>query len=119
MSVAVQVVTVVGLLLLASVGAAQSPAVQEKAPPAPGAEQKAQAPQTPVAIPIPAIAAQAEAVTKLRRDLEALAVPGPEIEAIQARLLEVSARLGPELVSTIETLKHAPPLPIEDRLRQA
>ena len=119
MSVAVQVVTVVGLLLLASVGAAQSPTMQEKAPPAPGVEQKAQAPRTSVAIPIPAIVAQAEAVTKLWRDLEALAVPGPEIEAIQARLLEVSVRLGPELASTIETLKQTPPLPILDRLQQS
>jgi len=84
-----------------------APAVQQKAPPA------------PVSIPIPEISRQAEEVTKLLRDLKALAAPLLAIDAIQAGLSEVSARLGPELESTTETLKHDPSLAILDRLTQS
>ena len=78
------------------------PAVQQKAPAPPGAEQKVAEPSPPASIPAPEIAKRAEEVTGLLPDLEALAAPGPAIEAIQARLPEVSARLGAEMVSTID-----------------
>ena len=102
-----------------SADAAPATALQQKAPPAPGAEQKAQAPQTPVSIPIPEIAKQAEEVTQLLRDLEALAVPGPAIDVIPARLPEVSSRLSRELDSATETLKHDPALTTLDLLTQS
>jgi small-conductance mechanosensitive channel len=99
--------------------AAVAPALPQKVPPAPGVEQKAQAAPVPVSIPIPEITTQAEKVAKLLGDLEALAAPGPSIDAIQAGLPEVSARLGPELASTIETIEHDPTLTTLDRLTQS
>ena len=100
-------------------GAAPPPAVQQKAPPAPGPEQKDQAPQTPVSVPVPEIAQRAEEVAGLLRELEALAAPGPAIEAMQAGLPDVSARLGQELDSTIGTLKQDPALTTLDGLTQS
>ena len=99
--------------------AAVAPAPPQKVPPAPGVEPKAQAAPVPVSIPIPEITTQAEEMAKLLRDFEALAMPGPTIEAIQAGLPEVSARLGPELASTTETLEHDPTLTTLDRLTQS
>jgi potassium-dependent mechanosensitive channel len=87
--------------------------------PAPGAEQKAAAPQAPVSIPIPEITKRAEEVTRLLRDFKALALPSPAIERIKIRLPEISAQLSPEFQSTIETLiKEEPPLIILDRMTQ-
>jgi potassium-dependent mechanosensitive channel len=86
--------------------------------PAPGAEQKAAAPQAPVSIPIPEITKRAEEVTRLLRDFKALALPSPALETIRTRLPEMSAQLGPKLQSTIETLKGEPPLIILDRMTQ-
>ncbi len=97
---------------------APPPATQQKAPPAPGAEQKAQPPPAPTAIPVPEIVKRAEEIAKLLRELEGLAAPGPAIDAIQARLPDVSARLGRELDATIETLKQEPASTILDRLAQ-
>ncbi len=96
-----------------------SPAGQQKAPPAAGAEKKAQAPQAPATIPVPEIVKQADEVAKLLRDFEALAEPPRAIDAIQAQLPEVSARLGPELDSTIRTLQEGPPGTIVERLQQS
>jgi potassium-dependent mechanosensitive channel len=76
----------------------------------------AKVPQTPVPVPIPEIAQQADAVARLLHTLDAIAVAPPEIEAIQARLPEVSAQLGPGLESTLEILKGGPRAPIVDRL---
>jgi small-conductance mechanosensitive channel len=81
--------------------------------------QKPVASLSPTAIPAPEIAKRAEEVAKLLRDFEALAVPSPAIDAIQARLPEVTARLGPMLESTIETLKSEPPNPIVERMAQS
>jgi small-conductance mechanosensitive channel len=97
-------------------GAPPAPAVQQRAPPAPGAERKAQA---PTAIPVPEIVRRAEEVAKLLRELEGLAEPPPAIDAIQARLPEVSARLGREFDATIETLKEEPARTIANRLAQS
>ncbi|HEY7675655.1 MAG TPA: mechanosensitive ion channel domain-containing protein [Candidatus Methylomirabilis sp.] len=101
---------------------APPPVAQQKAPA--GGEQKTQerkapAPPAPTAIPVPEIVRRAEEAAKLLRDLEALAAPSAAIDAIQARLPEVSARLGPEIESTIETLKESPPGTIVDRLQQS
>src|SRR5207245_2699093 len=45
--------------------------------------------------------------------------PGPAIMAIQTRLLDVSAKLGPEFKSTIEILEQGPPIGIQERLTQS
>ena len=102
----------------APLAGAPPPAAQQKAAPTPGAEQKAQPPPAPVSIPVPEITKQAEGMTKLRRDLEALAVPPPAIDAIHARLPEVSARLGRQMDTTIEALKQEPARTIVDRMAQ-
>ena len=102
-----------------SLGAPPSPAATT-APAAPqAAPPKTAAPPAPVAIPVPQIVAQAAEVTKLLRDLEALAAPVPALVAIQARLPEVRAKLGPEFKSTIEILEQGPPIGIQDRLTQS
>ena len=101
----------------AAAAGAPPPAAQQKAPA--GADQKAQAPQAPTAIPVPEIVRRAEEVAKLLRELEGLAEPGPAIDAIRARLPEVSARLGRELDATIATLKQEPARTIADRLAQS
>ena len=71
----------------------------------PAAKPEVPAPPTPASIPVPDIAMRAEEVTALLRDLEPLTAPGPAIEAIQARLPEVSALLGTEMASTNAQLK--------------
>jgi small-conductance mechanosensitive channel len=106
----------------AAAAGAPLPVGQQKAPA--GAEQKAQerkapAPPAPAAIPVPEIVRRAEEAAKLLREFDELAEPPRAIDAIQARLPEVSARLGPELESTIETLKETPQGAIVDRLQQA
>src|ERR1043166_6062049 len=95
------------------------PAEQKKIPPVSGPEQATQAPQAPKAIPVPEIVKRADEVAKHLRETEELTAPRPAIDAIQARLPEVSARLGPELESTIETLNAAPPGTIVERLQQS
>jgi potassium-dependent mechanosensitive channel len=94
-------------------------ATEQKAQAQSGAEQKAHAKLAPATIPVPEIVKRAEEDTKLLHDLEALGVPGPAIEAIQARLPEVNARLGQELDATIETLKHEPARTSADRMKQS
>src|SRR6266404_2006252 len=109
------------------VGAPASPApatvppaeAPQKTPPAPGAPPKAAAPQAPVSIPVPEIVAKAQEVTKLLRELDALAAPVPEIVAIQTRLPDISTKLGPELKSTIEIREQGPPIGIQERLTQS
>ncbi len=102
-----------------SAAAPAPPAEQKKIPPVSGPEQAAQAPQAPKAIPVPEIVKRADEVAKRLRETEELTAPRPAIDAIQARLPEVSARLGPELESTIETLNAAPPGTIVERLQQS
>jgi small-conductance mechanosensitive channel len=97
----------------AAAAGAPPPAAQSKAPA--GGDQQAQVPQVPTAIRVPEIVRRAEEVAKLLRELEALAEPQPAIDAIQARLPEVNARLAPEFESTLEILKSEPPLPIVER----
>ena len=109
------------------VGAPASPApatvlpaeAPQKTPPAPGTPLKGAAPQAPVSIPVPEIVAKAQEVTKLLRELDALAAPVPEIVAIQTRLPDISTKLGPELKSTIEILEQGPPIGIQERLTQS
>src|SRR5438034_6875305 len=105
----VVVCALLGVLAIApaAFGAPASPAAgtvppaeaPQKAPPAPGAPPKAAAPQAPVSIPVPQIVVQAEAVTKLLRELDALAAPAPAIVAIQTRLPDVRTKLGPRAAS--------------------
>src|SRR5256885_13935473 len=102
-----------------SAAAPAPPAEQKKIPPVSGPEQAAQAPQAPKAIPVPEIVKRADEVAKRLRETEELTAPRPAIDAIQARLPEVSGRLGPELESTIETLHAAPPGTIVERLQQS
>ena len=102
-----------------SAAAPAPPAEQKKIPPVSGPEQAAQAPQAPKAIPVPEIVKRADEVAKRLRETEELTAPRPAIDAIQARLPEVSGRLGPELESTIETLNAAPPGTIVERLQQS
>ena len=77
--------------------------------------QKPAVPPPTTTIPAPEIAKRAEEVAKLLRDFETLAAPSPAIDAIHGRLPEVSARLAPELKSTIETLELAPTNPVVER----
>jgi small-conductance mechanosensitive channel len=100
----------------ATVPPAEAP---QKAPPAPGTPLKAAAPQAPVSIPVPQIVAKAEEVTKLLRELDALAAPVPAIVAIQTRLPDVRTKLGPEFKSTIDVLEQGPPIGIQERLTQS
>jgi len=72
-----------------------------------------------VSIPVPQIVAKAEEVTKLLRELDALAAPVPAIVAIQTRLPEVRTKLGPEFKSTIDVLEQGPPIGIQERLTQS
>src|SRR5206468_2466975 len=117
-----------------SAAAPAPPAEQKKIPPVSGPEQAAQAPQAPKsisgtgialapqapkAIPVPEIVKRADEVAKRLRETEELTAPRPAIDAIQARLPEVSGRLGPELESTIETLNAPPPGTIVERLQQS
>ena len=102
-----------------SAAAPAPPAEQKKIAPVSGPEQAAQAPQAPKAIPVPEIVKRADEVAKRLRETEELTAPRPAIDAIQARLPEVSGRLGPELESTIETLNAAPPGTIVERLQQS
>jgi potassium efflux system protein len=95
------------------------PAEQQKVPPASGSGQPVQAPPAPKPIPVPEIVSRAEEVAKRLRETEELAAPRPAIDAIKARLPELSARLGPELESTIETLNAGPPGTIVERLQQS
>ena len=125
----VVVCALLGVLAIApaAFGAPASPAAgtvppaeaPQKAPPAPGAPPKAAAPQAPVSIPVPQIVVQAEAVTKLLRELDALAAPVPAIVAIQTRLPDVRTKLGPEFKSTIDVLEQGPPIGIQERLTQS
>ena len=100
----------------ATVPPAEAP---QKAPPAPGTPLEAAAPQAPVSIPVPQIVAKAEEVTKLLRELDALAAPVPPIVAIQTRLPDVRTKLGPEFKSTIDVLEQGPPIGIQERLTQS
>src|SRR2546428_3298067 len=102
-----------------SAAAPAPPAEQKKIPPVSGPEQAAQAPQAPKAIPVPEIVKRADEVGKRLRETEELTAPRPAIDAIQARLPEVSGRLGPELEPTIDTLNAAPPGTIVERLQQS
>src|SRR5437867_10569556 len=99
-----------------SAAAPAPPAEQKKIAPVSGPEQAAQAPQAPKAIPVPEIVKRADEVAKRLRETEELTAPRPAIDAIQARLPEVSGRLGPELESTIEPLNGAARGPIGERL---
>jgi small-conductance mechanosensitive channel len=100
-------------------GTAPPAEVPEKAPAAPGVAPKAAAPPAPASIPVPQIVAQAEEVKKLLREMDALAEPVPAIVAIQTRLPDRSANLGPELKSTLELLEQGPPIGIQERLTQS
>jgi len=102
-----------------SAAAPAPPAEQQKIPPVSGPKQTAQAPQALKAIPVPEIVKRADEVAKRLRETEELAAPMSAIDAIQARLPEVSARLDPELESTIEILNAEPPGSIVERLRQS
>ena len=99
--------------------ATAAPAAPQPAPPAAAAAPKAAGPLAPVSIPVPQIVAQAAEVRNLLRDLETLTAPVPAIMAIQTRLLDVSAKLGPEFKSTIEILEQGPPIGIQERLTQS
>jgi len=79
----------------ATVPPAEAP---RKAPPAPGTPLEAAAPQAPVSIPVPQIVAKAEEVTKLLRELDALAAPAPAITAEEFRL-----RSGGDVVALCAT----------------
>lgn len=112
----------VGMLLVAL--ATPQTAVAEAFPAKPqttpvALQQKEPAAPAPEAIPVPEIVTQAEEVTKLLQDLDALGKPGPDIEAIRARLPKLKIQLSQELDSTAEALRHEPARTIADRMTQS
>jgi small-conductance mechanosensitive channel len=82
-----------------------------KAPPAPSVGTPAAVP-----IPVPEVARRAEEVGKLLRDLEALLLPGPAIEAIETRSPDIAAQIEERAAATARLLEGQPAAPTLDGL---
>src|SRR5262245_43666906 len=82
-------------MALPLVAEARGDAAGAKPPPPAAAPPPAtpSAPAAPESIPAPDIARRAEEVTRLLRELEALATPGPMIEAIRRQLPETDTHV--------------------------
>ena len=105
------------LLLALFVALAVAPAVTTAAPAPPSAPpaaspSPANAPPTaPTSIPVPEVARRAEEVGRLLRDSDALAVPGPAVEAIEKRLPGIADRIAAQAEVTNRQLEEHPAEP--------
>ena len=121
------ILAVCALLLLASAGpaAAQTapkapaaPAIPS-APAAPAAPARALEPVTPPTIPVPEVAQRAEEVAAYLRSLDLLIVPSADIDAIQQKLPEMTARTDERVRETQAVLDSEPPLGTLDMLAES